>query len=159
VAARRLDVALAVAPDRLDRDLVMPIVRRQTFALVLPSGHPLAELDVVPRARLAAERLVAIRAGEGLRQLLDRVFRDLDAEPDVSIETTDREMLLPLVAAGMGVTLVPDHFARRRLVEGVEVRPLRPAVSRRVGAVVARAGTSRQVDDLVARLDAEWPRE
>ena len=127
--------------------------------LVVPSGHPLAELDVVDRSELVGERLVAIRAGEGLRQLLDRVFRDLGTDPDVSIETSDREMLLPLVAAGMGVTLVPDHFARRRLVDGVEARPLRPAVHRRVGAIVARGEASRQARDLVARLAEEWPRD
>ncbi len=143
VSARRLDVALTVVPERLDPDLVLAVSRRQTFVLVVPSGHALAALDVVPRSKLVAERLVAIRAGEGLRQLLDRVFRELDVDPEVSIETTDREMLLPLVAAGMGVTLVPDHFARRRLVDGVEARPLRPAVHRRVGAIVARADASR----------------
>jgi DNA-binding transcriptional LysR family regulator len=159
VAARRLDVALTVLPERLDRDLVQSVSRRQSFVLVVPSGHRLAELDVVPRSELAHERLVAIRAGEGLRQVLDRVYRELEVDPDVSIETTDREMLLPLVAAGMGVTLVPDHFARRRLVDGVEARPLRPAVHRRVGAVVARADASRQARDLVARLADEWPRD
>jgi DNA-binding transcriptional LysR family regulator len=138
---------------------VLAVSRRQTFVLVVPSGHPLAALDVVDRAKLAGERLVAIRAGEGLRQLLDRVFRELEVDPDVSIETSDREMLMPLVAAGMGVTLVPDHFARRRLVEGVDARPLRPAVHRRVGAIVARGEASRQARDLVARLADEWPRE
>ena len=75
----------------------------------------------------------------------------------MSIETTDREMLLPLVAAGMGVTLVPDHFARRRLVDGVEARPLRPAVHRRVGAIVARADAAPQARDLVDRLGDDWP--
>jgi DNA-binding transcriptional LysR family regulator len=159
VSSRRLDVALTVVPAQLDRDLVLAVSRRQTFVLVVPSGHPLAEVDVVSRSRLVGERLVAIRAGEGLRQLLDRVFRELDVDPDVSIETTDREMLLPLVAAGMGVTLVPDHFARRRLVEGVEARPLRPAVHRRVGAILARGEASRQARDLVARLADEWPRD
>jgi DNA-binding transcriptional LysR family regulator len=159
VAARRLDVALAVSPDRLDAQLEVPVVRSQRFVLAVPAGDPLAALDVVPRSRLATERVVAIRAGEGLRQLLDRIFRDLGVEPDVSIETTDREMLLPLVAAGMGVTLVPDHFARRRVVEGVEIRPLRPAVVRRVGVVVARSNTSPQVRDLVAGLQEGWPRE
>jgi DNA-binding transcriptional LysR family regulator len=157
VATGELDVALAVVPARVPRDLVAAVERRQTFVLVVPSGHPLADLDVVPRRRLAEERVVAIRAGEGLRQLLDRVFREIDAEPDVSIETTDREMLMPLVAAGLGVTLLPDHFARRRAVDGVEIRPLRPAVSRPVGAVVSRASATRQARDLVERLGDEWP--
>ena len=81
VAARRLDVALTVVPDQLDPDLVLAVSRRQTFVLVVPSGHPLAELDVVPRSKLAPERLVAIRAGEGLRQLLDRVFPSSTSTP------------------------------------------------------------------------------
>ena len=150
-----------VVPEQLDPDLVLAVSRRQTFVLVVAVRSSARRARRrCPGRSLVAERLVAIRAGEGLRQLLDRVFRELDVDPDVSIETTDREMLLPLVAAGMGVTLVPDHFARRRLVDGVEARPLRPAVHRRVGAIVAR-GRREPSGTLTWSTDSadDWPRD
>ena len=123
----RLDVALAVVSAPLDPLLEISAEGPQPFVLVVPSGHRLAGYDAVPLAELAAERLVTLRASEGLRLLVDRIFVDLGAEPDVAIETTDRDMLVPLVAAGLGVTLLPDHFARRREVEGVVLRSDRTA--------------------------------
>jgi DNA-binding transcriptional LysR family regulator len=46
-------------------------------------------------------------------------------------------MLIPLVAAGLGITLVPEGFVRQRSTEGLAIYELSPAVVRTIGAVVA----------------------
>lgn len=141
-----LDAALAVI-DPLDRDgLSIALAAPQHFAVVVPADHPLASLSTIPRPRLVGEPMVCLSHGQGLRHVVDAVLAELGAEPVVSIETSEREMLIPFVTAGLGVTLVPEVFARQRSGPGVVVRPVRPRVERSVGVLV-RAGTSDGLTD------------
>lgn len=158
VASGRVDVALAVVPASLDPRVRVAVDGPQPFVLVVPADHALGRLRSVPVAHLPRERMVVLKRGEGLRRLVDGIFVDLGATPDVSIETADREMLVPMVAAGLGVTVVPATFARQRATPAVILLPLRPAVERRVGALVRVGESSRLVADFVAQLDAAWPR-
>lgn len=152
VADGSLDVAIAVTPAPRDPRLSIAAAGPQEFALVLPTDDPAAALASVPRRLLGERPLVALPRGEGLRIVLERVLTDARVRGDVAIETPEREMLLPLVAAGLGVALVPEAFARQRTAAGVEVRPLDPPVRREVGAIV-RTGADdplvRSLSDLV----------
>jgi DNA-binding transcriptional LysR family regulator len=100
--------------------------------------------------------LVSIGAGEGLRVVVDQVLAGLGAEPVVTIETSEREMLIPFVAAGLGASVVPEGFARERASTstGVSTYQLVPPVRREVGVVVGpgRPGTlvAAFVDEVIA---------
>lgn len=135
VADGALDAALAVV-DRRPRGAAVALRGRQRFALVLPAGDDLATGGPVHQEDLVGLPLVALPPGEGLRVLLDAVFTSLDARPRIEIEPEDRELLVPLVAAGVGATLLPEGFARERATAGVVVAPLDPPVERPVGVVV-----------------------
>lgn len=152
----QLDVALAVLPAEADAEIEIAASAAQEFAVVLAADDALVEPPAgkrrprpLPRVALAGHPVVAIRHGEGLRLLLDDFFAGLGEEPDVTIETTEREMLLPLVAAGLGATFVPATFAQQRAGAGVVARPLDPPLTRPVG-VLLRAGT----EDPLARAFA-----
>lgn len=160
VLAGRLDLALAVVPRAPDRRLAVPVDGWQFFVLVVPDGHPLTARESVPIPLVLPERLVVMRKGAGLREVVDRMFDDLsDGRPDISIETTDREMLIPLVAAGLGVTLLPAVFARHRVQAGVTVCELHPRLRRRVGAIVRDGSRPALVQGFLDSLDEQWERE
>lgn len=157
VRAGRLDVAVAVVhPESRSRDagdaLRVAVSGPQTFALVIPADHRFASRRWINRAQLIDEPIVALRGGEGLRIMLDALFAELGVEPAVSIETTEREMLIPFVAAGLGVTIVPEVFARQRAGEGLVVLPLRPALVRRVGVVVRAGPLPAAIEAFVATV-------
>lgn len=135
VAAGDLDAALAVV-DRRSPGTTVLLRGRQRFALVLPADHPLAARAAVDRSELVDLALVALPAGEGLRVLLDSLLTELDARPRIAVEAEHRELLVPLVAAGLGATLLPEGFARERATADVAVATLRPPVERPVGMVV-----------------------
>jgi DNA-binding transcriptional LysR family regulator len=141
VVEGRLDVALAVAPTDRHPALTTALQWPQPFSLVVAADHPLAGSSPVPIGALRGQPLVALRHGEGLRLLIDSVFTSLGVEPEVVIEATEREMLLPLVAAGLGATIVPTAFARFRTGAGagLVVLPLDPPLERPV-AVLHRSG-------------------
>lgn len=151
VADGALDAALAALPTRIESGLEVAWSGPQHFAVVVAADDPLAlRNEAVPRRALRDRPIVALRPGEGLRLVIDALFAELGCEPTLALETADREMLVPAVVAGLGLTVVPERFAQQRGGDAVAILPLRPALQRPVGVVV-RAGTA---DPLVAALVA-----
>src|SRR4029079_16567598 len=87
----------------------------------------------------------------------DLVFAELGADPTIAIETSEREMLVPFVAAGLGVALVPEGFARARPAKGLRIHDLDPPLRRPIGVVIPDGEVSALVqaflDGLVAGTD------
>lgn len=158
VRSGALDLAFATLAGGDHDGLDIAVAGPQTFVLVIPADHPLASTRVVTHRHLAHEPVVALRGGQGLRTVLDAVFAGIGAEPTVSVETPERELLIPFVTAGLGVTIVPEVFARQRAGPGVVVRPLRPAVTRAVGAVVRTGPQPELLRRFLVAARSCWPR-
>ena len=136
----RLDVALAVLARPPEPGTRVALRGQQRFVLIAPRDMRLgrsASSTRVSRTALAGLPVVALTKGSGLRQQLDDVFDELGVSPEIAIETSEREMLVPFVAAGLGVSLVPEGFVTGR-APGCAMYELDPAVRRPVGAVVAK---------------------
>jgi len=154
-AAGDLDIAVAALGSHPDVRATVALTGEQHFVLIAPTELRLGK--AVQRRALVGVPVVALTAGEGLRQQLDQVFAELGAEPSIAIETSEREMLVPFVAAGLGVALVPEGFARARPAKGLTIHDLNPPLRRPIGAVIANGEVSTLVqaflDALVAGTD------
>jgi DNA-binding transcriptional LysR family regulator len=62
-------------------------------------------------------------------------------QPSIVAEATDFSVQLELVAAGIGVALVP-RLAARGIPEGLQLRPVHPGVERHHFAVARRSARS-----------------
>ncbi|KQW49018.1 LysR family transcriptional regulator [Nocardioides sp. Root1257] len=107
--------------------------------LVVPAGHRLAGRKRVALSDLADEELVSIPPGFGYRQLVDDLLRTAGIAPTISFESQDLATIEGLVAAGLGVAIVPEHFA---------------GASGTVGITIAGASVRRSIG-LVWRTDRE----
>jgi len=108
------------------------------FHLVVRRDDPLAGRERIGLEQLAGERILGGPPwGPDLRSLCNR----LGFEPhfEGSFRTTDFSAFQALVAAGLGVTLVP-RLAFRSLREDVVVRPLDPAPVRYVKIALREEG-------------------
>lgn len=157
VAEGHLDVAVAVLDDEPLAHLRVAVRFPQRFVLVVPEDHRLARHASVRRDQLRGEAIVSVPHGEGLRVVIDSVFAAIGSEPEISIETSEREMLIPFVTAGLGVTLVPEVFARQRAGPGVRVVTFRPPLERTVGAVVREGPVPPPVAQLVETIRGRHP--
>ncbi|MGH9186521.1 MAG: LysR family transcriptional regulator [Acidimicrobiales bacterium] len=137
VAAGELDLAVTVVDEPPIPGTRLLARGEQRFVLIVPAEAGVARRTRLPRRVLADGPLVTLTTGEGLRQLLDQIVAELGAAADIVIETAEREMLVPFVAAGLGASLVPESFARQRAVRGFSIHDLNPPVRRSVGIVVA----------------------
>ena len=101
--------------------------------VVLPADHPLAEQNVVRLTDLQHEQWIAgcPRCRGHLLSLSDQA----GFQPEVAFETEDYVAVLGLVAAGLGVALVPRMILASVSHPGVRALPLEPRSSRSVQVV------------------------
>lgn len=113
------------------RDMApVPGVRLRTLleeplVCVLPSGHPLAELDEVPPALIGQQPLVlfSYRLMPGYLARVLAVVNPEQRAVNIVQQTVHQETVLGLVAAGIGVSVLPASVEGAR-VPGVQLRHL-----------------------------------
>jgi len=122
LATRAADVELTAhrvsGPDiEWRRVLVEPLV------LAVPTAHALAARDAVSLAEVAGEPFVMRRAPSGMRAQTVALCAAAGFEPEVAFDADDVPTVRGLVAAGLGVAVVPamglpapTTFARIRLL-------------------------------------------
>ena len=127
-------------------------LRSDTLDAVLPQGHPLAALDEVPLAALAGEPFVGPPDGTSCHDVTITGCASAGFAPAFAHRSLDFHTTMALVAAGLGVALVP-RLAQAAVPAGAVVRPLEaPAPARHVFAAT-RAGAERR-PTVAAVLDA-----
>jgi DNA-binding transcriptional LysR family regulator len=150
------DVAVAHEYDLLPRPLDPLFERRELFRdpvlVAMPETHPLApDGGPVPLAALSGEPFLAPREATSCAEMIQRACARAGFVPRVVARATDFQVLLSLVAAGAGVTLVPG-LAARRLPPGVRLVPPAEPVTRRVFTISRRGGDRKPAVRVV--LDA-----
>ncbi|MBV9816769.1 MAG: LysR family transcriptional regulator [Solirubrobacterales bacterium] len=127
--------------------------------VALPAEHPLVGVSRLRLADLCHEQWVQTSSTSPCARHVVRTCLDSGFAPDVAFESDDYDTVQGLVAAGVGVALIPQ-LALSRLHSGVVVRSLTPSSpSRRVtvatlpGAGVAPAARSmiQVLSDVAAR--------
>lgn len=105
--------------------VALHLLADEPMIAALPAAHPLAAASAVALADLAGETFVAYpRAeGAGLYDAIIAACHGAGFSPRIGHETPQMIATLSLVAAGLGVSIVPASLTRMRL-DGVEYRPL-----------------------------------
>jgi len=147
------DVAVAHEYDLLPRPLD-PLFERRELArdpvlLAVPDGSPLA--GPVPLGGLAGQPFLAPRDRTSCAEMIRRACARTGFVPRVVARASDFGVLLSLVAAGAGMTLVPE-LAARRLPPGVRLLPPAEPVTRQIFTVSRRGGDRKPAVRVV--LDA-----
>jgi len=93
--------------------------------LAVPAGHPLAGRPTVRLKDLAGEALIQTSARTACARYVVRAAHAAGFEPRVSFESDDYLTVQGLVAAGVGVALIP-RLALNPVRDGVVVRTLSP---------------------------------
>ncbi|MFB7662400.1 LysR family transcriptional regulator [Kitasatospora sp. NPDC056138] len=128
--AGELDLCL-VAPLPNAPDLTACPLDEQRLYLVVPSDHRLAGRRRIRLAEVADEPFVAVEEGYGLRSITDAFCAEAGFSPRIAFEGEEAETLRGLVAAGLGVALLPPGLVPRPGV--VELEVTAPRTRRAIG--------------------------
>ena len=101
--------------------------------LLLPRRHPLARRRRVSLAELAGEPLISMPAEAGLRRQIDAAANDASVTLQHAVTLNQFDAQRDLVAAGLGLAIVPQSALPPAADRRVTARPLqKPAIRRRV---------------------------
>ncbi|RRO19314.1 LysR family transcriptional regulator [Saccharopolyspora rhizosphaerae] len=119
-------------------DLESMVLRgREIFAVLPPGSVPGQKRLSVPE--LSTLDWIATPPGTATRAVIEDTVGTRGGEPSFAVETAHQAMIVPLVLAGAGATLLPRSMARDAAARGAVVLPLRPRVVRR-GVLFWRPG-------------------
>lgn len=100
----RIDLALTATHGEPGPDV--ETLRSEAYVLALPASHPLAGETAVPGEALAGETMIVRRNCEALSET-SRYFTRRGIRPFFALRTANDDRALAMVAAGLGVTVVP----------------------------------------------------
>lgn len=112
-------------------DLVTRRLDEQRLRLVVPDDHRLASRRRIRLAEAADETFVTLEPGYGLRRITDDLCTEAGFTPRVAFEGEEAETLRGLVAAGLGVALLPPPAVARPGV--AELTVTAPRAVREIG--------------------------
>jgi LysR family transcriptional regulator, hydrogen peroxide-inducible genes activator len=121
----------------------------------LPDGHALAGRAALRVADLKGERLLLLEDGHCLRDQALEVCSKVGVREQQDFRATSLETLRQMVAAGAGVTLLPELAGRGayRNARGVALRPFaKPAPVRHIGAVWRKSTARRAAIEALCKL-------
>lgn len=124
VRGGEVDVAFVAAPHPESSDLTLTELSSEPIMLACSPTHRFADTDDVDLADLAKETFVDFHPGWISRDVTDRALAARHLDRHVALEVNDAHLLLGLVAAGLGVALVPAGFRHKRTT--ARFVPLRP---------------------------------
>jgi LysR family transcriptional regulator, hydrogen peroxide-inducible genes activator len=137
-------LALPVALDGLDSYELY----REPFMVALPANHKLATRATIKVDDLAHETLLLLEDGHCLRDQALDICSSGDVHEKQDFRATSLETLRQMVAAGVGITLLPELAGRGAYgnARGVAIKPFaRPVPTRTIGAVWRKSSARREV--------------
>jgi DNA-binding transcriptional LysR family regulator len=149
--AGRLDVLIVALPcDCGEAD--SSVLWRDRFSLAVHGDDPLALAKHVKPDQLAPERLLLLQDGHCLRDQALDVCSRVRVHEDQDYRATSLETLRQMVAAGHGITLLPELASASPVgtSRGLRVKHFaKPAPARTIGAVWRKSTTRRVAIDAV----------
>ncbi|HEX5566144.1 MAG TPA: LysR family transcriptional regulator [Streptomyces sp.] len=112
-------------------DLVARRLDEQRLRLVVPEEHPLARRRRVRLVEAADEPFITLEPGYGMRRIFDALCAEAGFTPRIAFEGEEAETLRGLVAAGLGVALLPPPAVPRPGVR--ELTVTQPRAVREIG--------------------------
>lgn len=129
-----LDVAILALPLR-HKDLELFPIRTEPLLAVLRRDHPRASAQSLALKDLRGESFVMLRDGHCFRDLTIDTCAHARVRPNIAFESDQFSSLLGMVAAGVGVSLIPEM-----------------AIDRNVGCRYVRLSDARATRTIVAAV-------
>ncbi len=149
VESESIDIGV-VSPRPQQPTLAWRSLFRQRLGVAVPRDHPLANVAAVSMTDLVNERFVTMHPGFGMRRLLDELSAAAQFQPRIVLESANLTTAAGLVAAGLGISLVP--MAGSEYTSGVRMLPLADADAYRDVGMIWNSGRSlsRPARDFIA---------
>ena len=149
LASGQLDLLVIALPFGLDETVEVEEIGEDEILVACPADHPFATLDRVESEALRSTGLLMLEDGHCLRSHALTACGLAGADHNEVFQGTGLRTLVQMVAAGLGVTLLPRLAVETELssAEGaVQVRPIGPGRHARRIALAWRRSSARKAE-------------
>ncbi|MBL4696132.1 MAG: hydrogen peroxide-inducible genes activator [Rhizobiaceae bacterium] len=131
-----IDVALIALPYNIE-GFTSHVLFEDQFQLACPKKHALASLSQISRTEITGQSLMLLEEGHCLRGHILNAYRLGGQKKLKEFEATSLHTLVQMVAAGLGLTLLPQIAIDANITAGTDIKliPLADAASRQIGLV------------------------
>jgi LysR family transcriptional regulator, hydrogen peroxide-inducible genes activator len=132
-----IEIGILALPVQLD-GLEVAELYDEAFTVALPNNHALSKRPAIKLDELNGETVLLLEDGHCLRDQALDVCNRVDVKESDDYRATSLETLRQMVAAGLGITLLPELATRGPFGsgQGLTVRPFaKPVPTRTIGAV------------------------
>jgi DNA-binding transcriptional LysR family regulator len=138
--AGRGEIDLGIVQDWFNVPLAIPegllkaAILDDVADVALPADHPLADREIIDLGELHGESWIAQTPGAICRDWLEHTLRSAGLEPRITHTADEYATQLALVAAGLGVAILP-LLGRCDVPKDVSIVPVTPRLTRHVYAI------------------------
>jgi DNA-binding transcriptional LysR family regulator len=124
-----------------EADIDFRAINTERYVLIVRHDHPLADRPAVTWSALAGERLVSVSQSSTNRMLIDHALSRVEIRPNIQYEINHTIGAIGLVAAGLGVAILPGLLNDQRANRGLVSIPLTEPVITRTLGLITRKGS------------------
>ena len=130
IDAGELDIALASTCQQ------SPTLRRESVGsepllALVPKGHPLAKKDLVDFDDLKSQRFLLLHEMHCLSQQVNHLLKSRRLRPEIALAGSQLSTIANMVAASIGVSIVPQMMVKHYATPGCVSLPFTPPVPQR----------------------------
>ncbi|GEK72877.1 MULTISPECIES: LysR family transcriptional regulator [Halomonas] len=158
----RADLGFSVPP-MASEDLAFETLMIDRYVAVCPQGHSLLGHGEVKWEQLAGHSFIGLSRLSSVRQDIDRIMQEVDEPLDILCDVNQIATVGRMVAAGLGISVLPSLSFRQIANDGIEQRPLvSPTIRRELGMIMRRrdslsAAACALTDSIREAARKEWP--
>ncbi|MDN5585322.1 MAG: LysR family transcriptional regulator [Brevibacterium sp.] len=135
-----VDLGILALDSSIPDELNVEVVAQDRLVAIVPAGHRFAGRESLNWDDFARERFIGFDAVTSIGPLVAHAF----AKYDVSVDIVQTARSIPavggLVAAGLGVSVVPEMVVPLVALDGIESVPVNPAIERTLVVVHRKRG-------------------
>jgi DNA-binding transcriptional LysR family regulator len=124
---RQSDIGVTTFPI-YHRSLDVTVLSKADAICILPPDNPLCRMKSIRPRDLVDQNFISYRSDTMFHYWVDQAFRSERIEMQSNLEARSTNAVFGLVAAGLGVSVVPPDFPSGALRAPVEVRKFSPSI-------------------------------
>ncbi len=159
VKEAKIDCALVRLPLHIDGLNCLSLVEEHMLA-VLPTEHPAAFETIISLTKLARDNFIAFprEIGPELYDSIIRACHDAGFSPRISMESPQISSSINLVAAGFGVTIIPESLKSIH-ADGVKYLSIQQPLTTSLGLIYREHEKSTIIQNFVKMIRAHLPQQ
>lgn len=131
-----MDLAIMGPVPPSDEHIKSEVLFTEKIVALLPDNHPLAEQKYIKLKQLEHDQFVLFPKGYVLREIIIKACQENGFKPNIAFEGDDLDAIKGLVAAGLGLTLLPEIALTSNIPDATIKLPVtEPDVIRDVGVI------------------------